>query len=91
LPVEWRQYRAAIFKGSQAVEANGVEPLEDVAVFPMHWGIAMGIDEALNFLEARDDALFAWRATALLFRLRELSQLVGQFVEGGVTHSAPLS
>ena len=49
----------------------------------------MCLDETLNLLEARDDPLLAWRATALLFRLGEIVEFGAQFVEVEVTHSGP--
>ena len=89
--VQRRQQGAAVLERAQAVEAHGVEPLEDVAVFPVLRGATVLLDEALDFLESGDDALLARRASALLLRHGELGKLFGQFVEVGVTHSAPPS
>ncbi len=49
------------------------------------------LDEALDFLEAGDDALLARRAAALLLRLGEVVEFGAQFVEVEVSHSGPLS
>ena len=53
LMVQRRQQRAAFLQRAQAVEAHGIEPLEDVAVFAMLRGAAVLLDKALDLLEAR--------------------------------------
>jgi hypothetical protein len=57
--VQRRKQGAAVRKCAQAVEADGIQPLEDVAVFPVLRGAAMLLDETLDFLEPGDDAFLA--------------------------------
>ena len=73
-------------KRAQAVEAHGIQPLENVAVFPMLRGAAVLLDKPLNLLESGDDALLARRAAALLLRLREVVQFASA-VRRGRGHS----
>ena len=89
LMVERREKRPAFLKRAKPVEAHGVEPLEDVAIFPMLRRVAVLLDKPLDFLESGDDALLARGAAALLFRLGEVVEFGAQFVEIEVTHSAP--
>ena len=85
--IQRREKRAAFLEGPQAVEAHGIEPLEDVAVFAVLRRTSVLLDEALDVLEPGDDALLARRAAALLLRRRELGQFVIQLVEVEITHS----
>jgi hypothetical protein len=82
---------AAIGERPQAVEAHGIQPLEDVAVFPVLRSATVLLDKPLDFLEPGDDALLARRASALGFRRGELGKFRRQFVEVGVTHTDPPS
>ena len=80
--VQRRKQGAALLKRAQAVEAHGIEPLEDVAIFPVLRRAAVLLDKSLDFLEAGDDALLARRASALLLRLRrQVVKFSAQFVE----------
>ena len=87
--IERRKKRAAFLKRAQPVKAHGIEPLEDVAIFPVLRGAAVFLDKALDLLESGDDALLARRASALLLRLGEVVEFGAQFVEVEVTHSDP--
>ena len=78
--IQRRKQHAALRQSAQAIEANGVEPLEDVAVFSMLRGATMLLEETLNLLESGDDALVARRAFALLLGRCEVGKLCGQFV-----------
>ena len=89
--IQRRKQHAALRQSAQAIEANGVEPLEDVAVLSMLRGATVLLDEALNFLESGNDALLARRASARLLWRSEFGKLGGQFVKIGVTHSGPPS
>jgi hypothetical protein len=70
--VQRRKQGAALRKRTQAVEAHGEKPLEDVSVFPVLGGAAMLLDELLDFLKSGYDALLARRASALRLRRGEL-------------------
>ena len=61
------QAAPAFLQRPQTIEAHGIEPLEDVAVFAMLRRASMLLDEALNLLEAGDDAFFARRAARSFF------------------------
>ena len=87
--VERRKQRTAFLQCAQAVEAHGIKPLENIALFAMLGGVAMLFDKALYFLETGDDALFARRAAALLLRLRELSSSARSSSRSRSAHSAP--
>ena len=50
---------SALLLFADAVQAHGMDPLEDVAVFPMARCPAMRLDEALDLFEGRDDPLLA--------------------------------
>ena len=91
LVVERLQDRPALLERTQPVETHGVEPLEDVAVVAVLRRASVLIHEALDLLEARDDALLARRAPGRLLGLGEVGQRVGEFVEVDVSHSGPLS
>ena len=62
--IEGLKQGAAIVQLAQTVEAHSVQPLENVAIFAMLRRAAVLFDEALNFLEAGDDAFFARRPAA---------------------------
>ena len=79
--VERGHQGATVRMGAQAVEAHGIEPLEDVAVFAVLRGAAVLLDEALDLLEPGDDALLARRAPALLLGCGELVEFGAQLVE----------
>jgi hypothetical protein len=72
--VERRKNGTALFQRPQAVEAHCVKTFENVAAFAVLWSAPMLFDETLYFLEASDDAFFAGRAYALLFRLRKFRE-----------------
>ena len=74
---------------AQAVEPHRIKPLENVAVFAMLRRATVLLGEALDFLEAGDDALLVRRASALLLGLGKLGELRSEFVEIEVTHSGP--
>ena len=67
LMIEGFKQGAAIVQLAQAIEAHGIQPLEDVAVFPVLRGAAVLFDEPLNLLEAGDDALLARRPARSFF------------------------
>jgi hypothetical protein len=50
---------------AQLIQAHGIQALEDIAVFAMQWGAAVGLIEALNVLEAGDDAFFGFEGLVL--------------------------
>src|SRR3546814_2463469 len=54
--------RPAFLQRAQAVEPHGVEPLENIPVLTVAGCGPVLIDDALDFLETGDDALFARRA-----------------------------
>ena len=61
LMIEGFKQGAAIGQLAQAIEAHGIQPLEDVAVLAVLRSAAVLLDETLNLLEAGDDPLFARR------------------------------
>lgn len=63
--VERRKQRLALLKRAKTIEAHGIEPLEDVAIFPMLWGMTVFFDKTLDFFESSDDAFLARGAPAL--------------------------
>lgn len=69
LMIERLQQAAAIVQLTKPIEAHGIQPLEDIASFPMLRRVAVLFDETLNLLEAGDDALFARRPACLFVRL----------------------
>ena len=74
--VEGGHQRSALFLFADAVEAHGMDPLEDVAVFPMVWCPTMGLDEPLNLFEPRDDSLLARGPDCDLFWLDDDAERV---------------
>ena len=85
--VEKGQQRTVIVLLADTVKAHGIKALEDVAVLPMTGSAAMRINESLDLLEARDDALLARRAACRLLRLDDDAELgeqglvlVGEFL-----------
>ena len=66
MTIQGREKRTAFLKFAQPVKTHSVKPLEDVAIFPMLWGAAVGCGKPLDFLEAGDDTFLARRAPALL-------------------------
>jgi hypothetical protein len=88
--IEGRQQRSAVLLRAQPVEAHGIEPLEDVAAFPVLRGLAV-LHKPLDVLEAGDDPLLARRAPALLLGEVELGEFFRQLVEIGVTLTGPPS
>src|SRR3546814_20653084 len=60
--------RPAFLQRAQAVEPHGVEPLENIPVLTVAGCGPVLIDEALDFLDTGDDALFARRSSGSLFR-----------------------
>ena len=87
LGVERHQQRPALLQRPHPFQAHGVDPLENILVFPMLRRPAMLFHELLDFLEPGDDALLAGRATALFLGLGELVEFVPQFIK--FAHSAP--
>jgi hypothetical protein len=67
--IERLKLGAAIGELPKTIEAHCVQPLEDVAAFPVLRGVAVFLDETLNLLETGDDPLFARRAARLSLRL----------------------
>ena len=74
--IEGFKHGAAIGQLAQTIEAHGIQPLEDVAVFAMLRRAAVLLDETLNFLEAGDDPLLARRPARFLLRLDLDAKLV---------------
>ena len=64
--IEGLKQATAFRQLAQAIEAHGIQPLEDVAVLPVLRSTAVLLDESLDLLEAGDDALLARRPAALL-------------------------
>ena len=89
--IEGGQNGATILKSAQAIEPHGVKPLEDVAVLAVLRDPSVCFAKALDVLEAGDDSLLTRGAPTLLFGNVELRQFPGEFIEVGVTHSAPPS
>ncbi len=87
--VQRLQQGAAVPESTQAVQAHGVEALEYVAILTMLRRTPVLLGEALDFLEARDDALLTGRPSGLRLGRCELGKLRSEFVKIGVTHSAP--
>ena len=83
------QQGAAVREHAQTIQTHGVKALEYVTVFTVLRRTAVLFGEALDFLEARDDALLTGRPAALLLRRCELGKLRSEFVKIGVTHSVP--
>ena len=86
LMIERREKGTALVQRAQAIEAHGIEPLEDVAILTVLRRATVLFDEPLNFLEARDDPFLARRAAALLFGL-ERNRRVRRAVRRGRGHS----
>ena len=61
LMIERLQQRPEFGKLAQAIETDGIEPLEDVSILAMLRRAAMLLDEALDLFKTRDDALLAVR------------------------------
>src|SRR5437763_1659029 len=78
--IEGFKQRAALLQRTKAIEAHCIQSLEDVVAFPVLRDVAMLFDEALNLLEAGDDALFARGPARLFLRL----DLDAKFIEKGV-------
>ena len=76
LIVERRKQIAARLKRAEPVEAHGVQALENIAVLSVLRDAPMPFDEPLYLLEARDDALLAWRTPAFLLRLCKFGKLL---------------
>ena len=87
--VEIAQQLARVGLVAQAVEADGVEPLEDVPVLAVLGGAAMFLAEADDVLEARDDPLLARRAGARLRRDRLDAKRAQQLEVAQLSHSRP--
>jgi hypothetical protein len=91
LMVEGLKYATAVGLLANAIEAHGIQPLEDVAVFPVLRGTAMLLDETLNLLKACDDTLFARRPARVFLRLDLDAKLVekGIVLFGEPSHARP--
>jgi len=92
--IERFKHGAAIGQLAQTVEADGIQPLEDIAVLAVPWGAAVLLNETLNLLEARDDAFLARRATGLVLRLNLNAKLFEQrviLVGKAFSHALPPS
>jgi hypothetical protein len=66
--VEWFQQEPAFVQLLQAVQANGIEPLEYIAVFSMPWRMSVRLDKPLYLFKAGNDPFFARRPAAFLLR-----------------------
>ena len=89
--IEGLEEGAALLEGANAVQPNGVEPFEDIAVLAVLRRAAMLLDETLDLFEARDDPLFSRRSAGRLVRRCEVGELACQFVEVDVSHTGLLS
>ena len=76
--VEGGYQRPALFLLEDAVEAHGMDALEDVEVFPMARRPPMRVDEALHLFEGRNDPLFARGADRDLLGLDDDAERVEQ-------------
>jgi hypothetical protein len=63
--VQRRQQRTALLLRAKTVKPHGVEALEDIAIFAVQGRAPVLFDEALDVLEARDDAFLLRGASAL--------------------------
>jgi hypothetical protein len=80
----------AVLLRPQTIQPNGIEPLENITILAVLRQAAKLLDKALNVLEAGDDALFARRSPACLFRRLKFRQFRRQFVKVEVTHRSDL-
>lgn len=86
--IEGCQKVPAVLLCTQAIEADGIQPLEDVAPLTMLRHAAVLLIEAHDILEARDDPFLLGRVGCLLLRCRsEIGKFACQFVEIIFTHS----
>ena len=86
--IERLKQRATFRQCSHSIQTNSIEPLENVAGFPMLRDAAMLFKKSLDFLESGDNALLTRRASARLLWRCKLGKLCNQFVKIEVIHSA---
>ena len=80
LIIERFHHGAAIFLLADAVEADGIKPLEDVAILAVHRRAPMLLEETLDFFESGDDPFLAWGPARFLLRLGLDAKLFKQCV-----------
>jgi hypothetical protein len=67
--VERFKQGAAVAQLAETIEAHGVQPVEDVAVFAVLRSPTMLLDKTLDLFEPGDDPLLARRPARFLLRL----------------------
>src|SRR4051812_40683401 len=89
--IEGSEQSASVVELPKAIEADCIEPLEDVALLPVPRGAAVLFDETLNLLEAGDNPLFARGAAALPLRIGLDAELVkkGVILVHELSHARP--
>ena len=86
------QQAARFFQFPQPIQPHGIEPFEDIPIFPMQRRAAMFRDEALDFLKPRNDAFFPRRAAALALGFNLNAEFFQQriiFIGEGFSHARP--
>ena len=73
--IERSKQGTAIFLHPEPVKANGVEPLENVQIFPVLRSATMLSHKSLNLLKACDNPLLAGRSPGLPLRLYFYTEL----------------
>ena len=87
--IEGSEQVAGLFQPAQAIEADSIEPLENVAIFAMLRRAIMLFVEADDILEAGDDPLLARGVGSGLRRLDCDAQFGQQFVVRQISHWQP--
>ena len=80
LAIQRGENRKALFLFADAIQPHRMNPLEDVAPLAVLRRTAVSFDEALDFLEARNDPLLARRADGRILRF----DIDAEFREQGV-------
>jgi hypothetical protein len=78
LIIQRLEKRPTFLQRTKPIKAHRINPLEDVAIFPMQRRMTVRFDKALDFLKTGDDALLARGTAGLLFRLRECVEFSGR-------------
>ncbi len=74
LAVQRLQHGPAIGQCPDPVQAHGIEAFEYVAVFAMHWRMAVFVDKALDIFKTGNDALFSGGPRRRLVRVNGNAQ-----------------
>ena len=82
--IQWRQHGPTLLKRAQAIKAHGIQPLENVAIFPVLRGATVFLDKPLYLLESGDNPLLPGRTSAFLLWLamtfRSRSRFASKFL-----------